>query len=971
MNNSNQLQELFGRKSSSNNNVIKSKSPLSVNTAVLKESQQNYINDIINNNVVSPSSASPFVRRTILSNARQSWIFNKPPSIPEAESVYVQPTAILEKNLGTAKSRLSVIIQGGSNQQQYGRVMTNSIYIKTEKDKEVVSSPEIYKTSGIENSIDDLPLPPQLPTTPLSSRPISNVSSSSTNQYYSEYDTLSDSYHSLSSSFASNSIITNSRDSMSDTISMFSNSPSILNDHHHKLNKQLYNNAPQSSTGIPHQRYSMPSSSSEFTSPNSSNQYIIDSQRRASMPILSNDTELESTTNIRASFYSNTSNESSSVQRATLRPSRLSSPANAQLAQRASRASMRMSLNNLMQKRFNIALEILTTERHYVDCLQLVQRLFLSPLNESLKSANPILTKKSINEIFANLSDLININIELLKRLEERIAILIDDKPIEDSEDKFWNPEDGCLGDIFLNMAPFFKMYSIYVKNFNSALSVIDVQLRDNPAFSAFLRDIIKTGQCKGLTLQAYLIMPVQRIPRYKLLLEDLLKKTVETHPDYLNLKKAYQVIENVATFVNETIRQHEMFITMLDIQKSLTGFDEVLLVPGRTFIKRGTVKKICRRNHQQREFFLFSDILIYATPSLMDDTYTFHRKFDLEDVTVLVVDTQNVNGFLIMSPQKSFTLYADTQKDKESWINAIRDAKEEYLSAKRTLKIDSEADRCMNCSEEFYTIFRRKHHCRVCGKVVCHACSTRKFVIPGSSEREDQSARACDPCFFTMFPDALRDEDIAPGIHVWNLVNNKSTISLVESPQKDDDIKDKDNMFNILENNRASVALFSINKSLRDAIEAKRCDYCRVDFTVFRWRNECLKCKKIVCNECLTKKSIDFSSLPQKFLDELSSQTIENRRFSIMTNVIKICDFCYLGIDPNRITVDEETDGGWTAKGQISPPSTPKPFKSETSYNVKANDDEIFKQSSFDDKTMKVNKVEGYFNQVVIEKEQ
>jgi len=36
--------------------------------------------------------------------------------------------------------------------------------------------------------------------------------------------------------------------------------------------------------------------------------------------------------------------------------------------------------------------------------------------------------------------------------------------------------------------APFFKMYSIYVKNFNSALSVIDAQLRDNPAFSAFLR---------------------------------------------------------------------------------------------------------------------------------------------------------------------------------------------------------------------------------------------------------------------------------------------------------------------------------------------------------------------------------------------------------------------------------------------------------------------------------------------------
>jgi hypothetical protein len=32
--------------------------------------------------------------------------------------------------------------------------------------------------------------------------------------------------------------------------------------------------------------------------------------------------------------------------------------------------------------------------------------------------------------------------------------------------------------------------------------------------------------------------------------------------------------------------------------------------------------------------------------------------------------------------------IFVDNQKEKESWINAIRDAKEEYLSAKRTLKI-------------------------------------------------------------------------------------------------------------------------------------------------------------------------------------------------------------------------------------------------------------------------------------------
>lgn len=32
----------------------------------------------------------------------------------------------------------------------------------------------------------------------------------------------------------------------------------------------------------------------------------------------------------------------------------------------------------------------------------------------------------------------------------------------------------------------------------------------------------------------------------------------------------------SVAIFVNETIRQHEMFMEMLKIQNSLTGFNEV-----------------------------------------------------------------------------------------------------------------------------------------------------------------------------------------------------------------------------------------------------------------------------------------------------------------------------------------------------------------------------------------------------------
>ncbi|EGZ18286.1 hypothetical protein PHYSODRAFT_501202, partial [Phytophthora sojae] len=39
----------------------------------------------------------------------------------------------------------------------------------------------------------------------------------------------------------------------------------------------------------------------------------------------------------------------------------------------------------------------------------------------------------------------------------------------------------------------------------------------------------------------------------------------------------------------------------------------------------------------------------------------------------------------------------------------------------------DEERFNCFICSKDF-TVFRRKHHCRVCFEIICHNCSlTRK----------------------------------------------------------------------------------------------------------------------------------------------------------------------------------------------------------------------------------------------------
>ncbi|KAJ3081676.1 hypothetical protein HK102_002203 [Quaeritorhiza haematococci] len=227
-----------------------------------------------------------------------------------------------------------------------------------------------------------------------------------------------------------------------------------------------------------------------------------------------------------------------------------------------------------------------------------------------------------------------------------------------------------------------------------------------NPHFSRWLKERSSKRECKGLSIQGYLIMPVQRIPRYKLLLEDLLKHTAEDHADYHNLRKSLHLIEQIATFVNEMIRQHEMAMQMLDIQKSLLGFNENLIVPGRRLVHKGSVQKICRKTHQTRVLLLFSDILVYASPGLLEDQYLFHRKLDLEFCRVeSVPDTEALkNIFQIVSPEKSFAMYTRTAREKAEWIRVIEQTVSDLQNGRRTLRTGLHGDRiaraCDPCFE-------------------------------------------------------------------------------------------------------------------------------------------------------------------------------------------------------------------------------------------------------------------------------
>jgi len=61
----------------------------------------------------------------------------------------------------------------------------------------------------------------------------------------------------------------------------------------------------------------------------------------------------------------------------------------------------------------------------------------------------------------------------------------------------------------------------------------------------------------------------------------------------------------------------------------------------------------------------------------------------------------------------------------------------------------DSYSSSCMVCMKPFIIFTRRRHHCRSCGKIVCHACSpgTLEMLVKYAKTELVKAVRVCIYC--------------------------------------------------------------------------------------------------------------------------------------------------------------------------------------------------------------------------------
>jgi len=277
----------------------------------------------------------------------------------------------------------------------------------------------------------------------------------------------------------------------------------------------------------------------------------------------------------------------------------------------------------------------------YVNSLKVCEKYYLNPLIVLISNNKPILSDVEVKSIFGFIEIITKFHIKLYDRLKERIGkSFTATTEISDIFNDFWN--EG---------AP--KIYTRYIQSFDEAMRTLAHCGSTNPTFKSYLSKTKSASEVKDLDLLAYLVMPVQRIPRYIMLLDDLLKHTSATHPDYNGLEKAIETTKEVTVTINEKKRELENTQRILLIQESL-GNAENLVAPNRTFLLDGSFLEVKKGGSKYRYLFLFNDLLVVSQQN--KKKFEYKQSIPLLDVAEIsdIPDSKTLkNAFKVVFKDK------------------------------------------------------------------------------------------------------------------------------------------------------------------------------------------------------------------------------------------------------------------------------------------------------------------------------
>uniref|UniRef100_A0A669CCC2 Rho guanine nucleotide exchange factor 17 n=1 Tax=Oreochromis niloticus TaxID=8128 RepID=A0A669CCC2_ORENI len=303
--------------------------------------------------------------------------------------------------------------------------------------------------------------------------------------------------------------------------------------------------------------------------------------------------------------------------------------------------------------RKHVMMTLLDTEQSYVESLRTLIQGYMRPLKQP--DSGSIVDPLLVDEMFYQIPEILEHHEQFLEQVSGCVSQWHDRKTV------------GHLLIQSFSKEALANMYSAYIDNFLNAKDAVRIAKEAKPAFHKFLEQNMRENKEKQ-ALGDLMIKPVQRIPRYELLVKDLLKHTPEDHPDHPYLLDAQRDIKRLAEKINKGRRSAEEAErearVIQEIEAHIEGVEHILN-PQRKFLRQEIVMEAKTvGGKKDRSLFLFSDLIIcttlkrksgslrrssmslYSAASVIDTSskYKFLWKLPLEDVEVVKSSTQATN---------------------------------------------------------------------------------------------------------------------------------------------------------------------------------------------------------------------------------------------------------------------------------------------------------------------------------------
>ncbi|XP_004525940.1 guanine nucleotide exchange factor DBS isoform X6 [Ceratitis capitata] len=304
--------------------------------------------------------------------------------------------------------------------------------------------------------------------------------------------------------------------------------------------------------------------------------------------------------------------------------------------------------------RGHVLTELLETERIYVNEMASILKGYRDQmLSEEMMHLVPASLQGKEDILFGNLHELYTFHNEIfLKDLENCISTT------------------ELVALCFVQRRDtFYRLYSFYCQNIPRSdrlrETLVDTHL--------FLQECQKRLGHK-LPLGAYLLKPVQRITKYKLLLENLLGSS-DSGSCTKELQKALDCMLIVLRCVNDSM--HQVAITGFPSNLSQQG--ELLLQDPFQVWTESKKDLRLRKKPQQRHIFLYQKSMIFckktSKPGHNKSTYQFKHQLKMSQIGL----TESVRGdstrfeVWLQGRQEVHTIQAPTDEVKNKWVTEIK----------------------------------------------------------------------------------------------------------------------------------------------------------------------------------------------------------------------------------------------------------------------------------------------------------